>query len=461
MPVQTDGDFHRHTSSKNQMVHNNEISLVDLWLLLRPYKKPFVMVSLSLFLLAVTYIYFFYDEIYSVVSTIQVGTQDDDNDETDSSLESPESLLSKINNSIIPAYTNKWLKESNYEGKLRTTATNPEHTNIILVTNSAREDEIDLISDYQKRLLIMVKDDNESLVKLLRSRLMSEQNLARLELEKLQHPLTLEHKLKLSQMEHYEKAIELRKLEDERYFGIQKAEFKREILMEQHELKRLNDVEDLFLKQFDRIEENKKILLENMNDLKAQITSAINNRRAASDGATEQSAMSLLLIDNEIQQNQNRLSDLEERYYIQLENKKAEISQKIESTRLKKEESRKQIAILKEKYERVLLENKYLRDKQELAVEEATMVIQQTKLEHDQSIKVQEETVRLIKDELDNINETRIVSTAVQSLEPTNMQRKQLLILAFVLAVFSGLFSMLMALFRDKVRERLEENALG
>ena len=79
--------------------------------------------------------------------------------------------------------------------------------------------------------------------------------------------------------------------------------------------------------------------------------------------------MAQLLISNEIQQNQNRLSTLEERYYVLLENDKTDLAQKIEAVRLLKIESKKRLELLDEKYKRLLEDNRFEREQQKLVVD--------------------------------------------------------------------------------------------
>lgn len=441
-------------SGKN-MEFGDELNLVDLWILLRRYKRHFVWAFSISLLAAFMYVFFVYVEKVELVTTIQIGTREKDN--TILPIESPESLLSKINNSIIPSYTYEWAKKNNFAPVIETVAINPGNTNIILIKNKTSEENIGLLSDFQKGLISIVKDDHKRIINTLKSHVQSELTMAQLELDKLKSPLTLEHKLKIGQMKLDEAKIKLEKLEDEQYLGIKKAEFQNDILLEQHEQKRLQDSEESYKKQILRIEETKKILLENMKELKRQITEATNNRRIAAASATEQSAMAQLLISNEIQQNQNRLATLEERYYVLLENEKSALAQKIEDFRLQTIMSEKRLDLLNEKYNRMLVDNQFDREQQKLALDEVNLELQQIKLKHESSVSAAEEKVREVYTILDNFDETRIVSTAVPSLKPTGLSRVQLLFLSLFLAGFVGFFAMLFVLFRDQLKRRLEE----
>lgn len=434
--------------------HPEVVDLVDAWIAVVKFKNVFIAVAMFFMTIGVVYTFFIYSETYSLVTTIQIGSREINDVITP--LQTPESLLSKINNSIVPSYTNQWITEHQYEGSITTTSSNPVNSNIVLIKNNVREDEIDLISNYQKGLVSIVKDDDKRMIKALKSAVLTELGLAKLELEKLQNPVTLEHMLKVGQIRYDEEATKLSKLEDKQYVDINKAEFQNQILQEEHELNRLGDLEKVNLKHIERIAENKKILLQSINELKAQIADSAANLRAATASATELSAMSQLLIGTEIQKSQDRLRLLEERYYVELENEKTDYLQKNEALRLKKIEAKKSIELLNEKYKRMLADNAFMRDQQKNAVEKAKMELDQIKLQYTKDVKTQEERVREINTRIDNFNETRIVSAAVPSLKPSGISQIQLFLLTIIGAIFAGFFAVLVSLFRDKVKQRME-----
>jgi hypothetical protein len=457
--LKTDEFHHQLPLQYNYVAQEEEISLVDFWISIRRYKKRFMFVFSFVLLSGLLFSYFIYTEKYSLVSTIQIGTREKDN--AILPIESPESLLSKVNSSIIPSYTNVWNQQNNHKGIIETMSSRPKNSNIILITNNANHENINLLSNFQEGLVKIIIDDHKSMINLLKSKVESDLRLAQVELDNLKNTLTLEHKLKTTQIELDDENIELKRLEGERFFRVKKAEFQAEILHAKHEKQQQVDLEKGRLEQYKRIEENKKILLEKIDDLKVQISDATKNLRAAAAVATEQSAMSQLLIANEIQQNQNQLAKFEERAHIQLENEKTELMHEIEAIRLKKIELLNKIDLLDDKYKVMLEENQMLRDRQRLKVDEVKVKLEDIKHQHEISTAIQEEKVREIKTRLDNFSETRAVSTAVQSLRPTGTSRLQLIFVAFIGAGFVGFTAVLFAIFGDKVKERLEDEAVA
>lgn len=453
-------EFHQQLPLQyNYIAQEEAISLVDLWISIRRYKKRFITVFSFVIIFGLLFSYLTYKETYSLVSTIQIGTRERDN--VILPIESPESLLSKINSSIIPSFTNEWIRENDFSGIIDAESSNPQKSNIILITSKTNNEKIDLLSDFQKKLVRIIIDDQKSMIISLKSKVESELRLAQMELDNLNNPLTLEQKLKETQIELDNQVIELKKLEDERFFDVKKAEFQAEILQAKHKKKQLDDLERGLLEQYNRIEKSKNLLLEKINDLKVEISDATKNLRTAAIGATEQNAMPQLLIANEIQQNKNQLTVFEERYYIQSENEKADLMHKVEAIRLEKIELANKIDILADKYKVMLDETQMSRDQQRLQVDEVRFKLAEIKYKHEISTAMQKEKVRDIKTRLSNFNETRAVSTAVQSLKPIGVSRLQLVLMTFVGAGFVGFAAVLFAIFGDKVKERLEEEAVA
>jgi len=94
-----------------------------------------------------------------------------------------------------------------------------------------------------------------------------------------------------------------------------------------NKLSELQDQAALLKIQEDRIGENAKLLTSQIADVRNLITESRKNRKQSVNEVTgEAKAMTLLLIDNEIQQYQKRLSDLEEQLAIGLENDRDKLS---------------------------------------------------------------------------------------------------------------------------------------
>ena len=72
-------------------------------------------------------------------------------------------------------------------------------------------------------------------------------------------------------------------------------------------------------------------------------------------------------------------------------------------------------------------------------------------------VQQQQRIVDNLQAKIDAYNHTRIVSQPVLSLKPEGLTRKKLIVLIIFLAGFAGFSAMLLAMFRNKIRQREHE----
>ncbi len=116
-------------------------------------------------------------------------------------------------------------------------------------------------------------------------------------------------------------------------------------------------------------------------------------------------------------------------------------------------------SLLNIRYQDVLLSNRIQQDELTASIESSKAKIKDIRREHQIEIDQQQRLVDSIQFKLDSNNRTRVVTQPVPSLGPQGMTRNKLIILAVFVAAFAGFAAMLLAMFRDKVRQRLEEIA--
>lgn len=433
----------------------DEISLVDLWLELKRYRKAFWSVFLALLTMGLAYFLSVYQPKYGLTTAIQIGAIYEDGKTIP--LEDPASLLSKVKSAIIPSYTREWLQQSGYENVIDTKASNPKNSSIILLENRIRDSELSLFKQFQQGLANQVVADHARLVESLLAPIRSELALSRLQLEEMRNPVTLALKKKPLEIKLDEAKINKKKLEDPAFFGVKKKEFENQIVTAQHEKDQLKQKARVLQEQMQRIESSRSLLEKHIERLQKQIEAAAATRLEAAKQANEASAMSQLLIGNEIQQNQQRLLSLEERYNVTLPNEKSKLQKDIEANNLALIDKQRSIDILKQKYEQMLLDNKLQIERLALDIAKLELQIDKLEMNHQKAVDEQELKIEQLMSKLKNYNETRIVGQPAKSLEPVGLKPKLLVVLIVFLAGFAGFMAMLLWLFRDKVMQRQQE----
>jgi hypothetical protein len=343
----------------NAACRDDEISLVDLWIELRRYRRIFWVVFL---LLAAGLVFagVFFQEKYRLNTAIQIGTIDTGGQIV--KIEPPESLKGKLINAIIPARTAEWLEKTPDLDRFKTEVSSPKNSDIVIVQNKIVLEDQPLFSAFQQRVAQDVLEDHRQLVALRQSGLRAELRNAEAQMAVLQDPRTLQAQL------------------DKLKLQVATAEKKLQHLQDARKVLELG---------------GKESVLRSMTDEQKQ-----------------------LLLDR-----QGKVDD----------------------------------RVLQARYEEILLDNQVNQDQQLQSIESLKLKLDEVRLAHQRKLEAQQRKIENIRAKLDSFNLSRVVSKPVRSVDPAGLSRKLLMALVVLAAGFGGFVAMLMALFRDRVRERLQE----
>ena len=171
----------------------DEISLVDLWIRLRAYKRIFWSLFLVLAVLGAIYALFLYQEKYQLNTAIQIGAINTGGQVV--KIETPESLKGKLINAILPAITTCYLKQNPQLKRFETSVSSPKNSDIVVIQNKIPLDRQPLYTDFQKEEAAAVLHDHQLLVALYQTGLQAELQAAEAKLAELIDPRTLQARL--------------------------------------------------------------------------------------------------------------------------------------------------------------------------------------------------------------------------------------------------------------------------
>ncbi len=173
--------------------YEDEINLVDLWLVLMKHRTLIVAVVL-LCVLAGIMLALLVPAKYQYSTSIELGARlDGENDVV--VIESPETLLAKIQESYIPLarqqYQQYLAEHSAVESVLKIEARIPKGSQIIVLSSKGPEDAGVMHKAVQQSVINMVKMDHERITDVLRKETEILQNRAKAKLEELKDDATL------------------------------------------------------------------------------------------------------------------------------------------------------------------------------------------------------------------------------------------------------------------------------
>lgn len=113
--------------------------------------------------------------------------------------------------------------------------------------------------------------------------------------------------------------------------------------------------------------------------------------------------------------------------------------------------------LLNIRYEQMLLDNRIRQDEQNQQIQQINLSINDLRIDHAKQVKDHQRLVNQRLSKIEKYNKSRVISEPVISLKPSGLTRNKLIIGVILLAGFAGILAMLVVMFRDKVRQRLQE----
>lgn len=324
-----------------------EISLLDLLRILVEYKW-IVLAIFLVFVIVGTVFALLKPKQYLYTTTIEIGTIMEDGKTL--LIDRPGTLLAKINEAYIPHVLEQFSREMNDSYKIA--ARIPLDSEVVVLESRASAAEGDALINLQKQVVDYVKRNHQ------------------------------------------------------RVFEIMKKEMNVELDKSRNKLSALQDRHRVLTADLQRLDQTAKLLNDQIEELKALVADAISYRKLArAQTGDETQAMTLLMIDNEIQQNNQRLAALEERLHIDLPREKDSLNNTISDNS---------------------------REQQEQAAE-----------------------IAKIQAAVNNMRETRVLIAPMRSVDPVGVGKATIIMMSAIVGLFSGIFSAFVLALVCKARSEL------
>lgn len=339
----------------------DEINLIDLWISLLNYKKTFLVVFTIVLLSGLVFTFMFFNERYMLNSALEIGAIGSEG--SIRKLESPESIVSKLSNVLIPKVTANFLIQHPELPPFNTTVSTAKGSDVVLIQNKIKDSQFELFTEFQSVLAQSLIEDHDQKIIFYQSDLKAELVKVTDQLRQLQSPETLNAKL-------------------ESEFLLQKTyESKLQNTRQSYEL----------IKQG-----GEELILTTLSDEQRNLLSR--------NGSIDPTLLNI-------------------------------------------------------RYQDVLLNNRIQQDDLKQSLDKSRFKVKEIRRTHQIEIEQQQHLVESIQAKLDTYNRTKVVTQPVPSLEPQGLTQKTLVLIVIFLAVFTGFGAMLLVMFRDKVKQRMEEIA--
>ena len=385
------------------VVEGDEISLIDIWLVL-VRRKRVIMAALLLGGGLATAVALLVPPSYRFFTTVALGqlTLKNGGEIKILPLDSPQNALAKFQDAYIPRVQAKWVAKNPDARGCKLTAKIPKGSNLVMVEARASEKDgstcLQLIGDAAQALV----RDHDRMLAPVKARLSAQLDSAKLALETLR---------------------------DDRIFAIKVNALKRQLSGARHQLSALKDQQALLESRYKSIDTERKLTNKALQDNTATLKTSMKNRattlKQRSNPAT---AVTLLTLGNEIQHYQDRIASLDQRLSINLPEKRESLQKQLDANQRTQQQQTELIAGHEAQLEKLHIDRKRQETSQLL-------------------------TLKALESRLAEIRPTRILREASRSIGPVSSSAAVKVILGLMLGLMLGILGAFVAEFAAKARQ--------
>jgi len=391
------------------IVNGDEISLIDLWLVL-VRRKRVIFAALLLGVAAATAFALLVPETYRFFTTVALGQLTFKNDEQIKilPLDSPQNALAKFQNAYIPQVQAKLLEKNADAKDCKLVAKIPKGSNLVMVEAKGSEKDgptcLRLISDAAQALL----RDHDRILAPVKARLSAQLGGAKLAIEAIR---------------------------DDRIFAVKVNALKRQLSSARHKLSALEDQKGLLESRYKHVDTERDLATKALQDNAATLKAALKNRAATiKQSGNPATAVTLLTLGNEIQHYQDRIANLDQRLSINLPEKRETLQKQLEDN------------------------NRTQQQQTDLIIgheaELAKLHIDRTRKESAQLL-----TIKELESRIAEMWPTRILHKASRSIAPVSSSTTVKITLGLMLGLMLGVFGAFVAEFLAKVSRLAKKSA--
>jgi hypothetical protein len=368
----------------------DEISLVDIWIILTKFKKLFLVSMSLLIVIGILLVNLLLGEKYQVSSVINTGMIVRGN--VNVPIVSPSAVVTEINTSIMPELTKSYAEKYGM-GLFTTSVSNPRGTNLIVIENRVEESNRAAIAEFQQEIVSRIISDHQKLYDVMSPGLKQGLAQERKVLSEIVNPLKLG---KLTE------ALRLK------------------LQLESQALARLTD---------------KALQASNLQGIRDKIKFAEDSILAYS------------------QQNEALMGQINLENASESSKDKGDIRANIAENRLAINDLQTKNIALKQRLERFEFELGLKTGNKKIEIQELETSIKIVGDNLNDQIILQKEKLKALELQLANEG-SRASAVAELSLKPVGLTRLKAIVLVIVLSVIGAFMITLIAIFRQKVREK-------
>ncbi len=455
-------DQNENTGQTVQLVsvdggYDDEISLVDLWLVLVKRRNILLAIILAFLAAGVTFavikpVVYKYSAVLQIglVSSIAADVKGADY------IETPTNVLQKLTSSYIPLVLTEYLEQHpDKKSAPRVKASIAKKSDLITIETRGQEMDSLAFQNIINNIIGYIQKDHQPQMDITRGRLDSSLQRAEIALSVLNNPLTMREKAKQLEISLLQNRIKLDNLKDQRLTRVVKQQLVTQQKEHNNKLASLVDEHKRLTSELARLNDVDRLLEKRIADLSSTIKNELKNRQISVNNInTGPEAMTVLLLDNQIQSNRNQLASLEERLDIKQHSLREKLNNQLKSNTRSQEFHHKLLTDTNNKLQKIDIDNSHAQ--QQLSVKQSgvQLSLDKMQLDHQNSIVIQQQEIDDIRYRLKGLRDTRPLTSPMKSLEPVGVGKKIIVIISLMAGLFVGIFAVFFLEFLSKIKDQ-------
>ncbi len=396
--------------------------------------------------------------VYSYVAAIEIGSQLTENG-TPVFFEKAQTVKSKLVTAFIPQVLQTYASEhpeNKNSGRYKIAVSVPKGSELIVLSAKGAQSQSEALLDIEQKIIDMLAKDHGRILSIIRSSIVKEKAEAEAELAYLKNDTIFDVPRKKLQAELVAAETQYQRIKEPDLVESKRRILKNKLKTMQNKLGLLIDQSKKLKTDTNSLKRSELRMAKKVESIQRQIQLSLNKREQAIEDVNDPTqAMTLLMIDSQIQQARQFLTDLEQRLYIDIQDKLSELQVSV------KDNQRKQEAMLA-KISKVELDIQNF-DK-ELALESAPARADVDRIsaelagmgvDRQRNIEQQLQKILDLNIQIDNLSPTRAVSPPMQSLRPQGMGRVKLMLIFIFLGAVIGFILVLGLEMAERTKERI------
>ncbi len=442
--VQPDSD----DASISSPAQTQEVSLLEIWRILSRRRKLFFKTAISV-VVAGLVLALVLPKAYDLNTSLEIAAIPTSDGLTP--LEAPETVKAKLENTFVPRVINEFKANTDSRDRYRVMVRIPKKSEVVLLRSRTSMDDVDIYRKLHRDIVAAVANNHRKLVDSQKRKIQTALAQARITLEELRDPTTLEALVKPQEKILRELQADLSALADPNIFGVELKAAENRIQEARNELAAIKDRAATLNHQIENLDVHKELVKKQITELEAQTNATRTMHENLAEGAGNDAVTaSLLLADKDKLENQKLLAELRELLYVKLENDKIRLHSQLEQNLRKQAVQEQRVLVAQAKLQKLKDQNALDQDKLKASIAEINAGIAKLKSDQKRLISNQEQLVAEIQSQLDNFIETGAVAAPTLSSEPTSIPRWVILLAALFLAMVLGIGMVFIEEMREK-----------